>query len=155
MNTSDLQAIFTRGEDSRHQFKRDVTNGDSLAAELAAFANSGGGRLFLGVADDGSVAGLDAAVEWVADPVTDQVTDQVSPEASRLLAALIGEMTRAELQDSLSLKHLPHFRGAYLRPALDAGLIELTIPDKPNSRLQKYRLTAVGQAWLQQQNHKG
>ena len=52
---------LTQGEDSRHQFKRDATNADSLAAELAAFANSGGGTLFIGVNDDGSVAGLDTA----------------------------------------------------------------------------------------------
>lgn len=32
----------SRGEDSRHQFKRDETNADSIAAELTAFANSGG-----------------------------------------------------------------------------------------------------------------
>src|SRR5690554_1315226 len=61
MNERELHDILARGEDSRHQFKRDVTNGDRLAAELAAFANSGGGQLFLGVNDDGSIAGLGAA----------------------------------------------------------------------------------------------
>ena len=60
-------------------------------------------------------------------------------------------MTRAELQDILGRKHLPHFRNAYLRPALNAGLIEQTIPDKPNSRLQKYRLTVVGKQWVENQ----
>ena len=55
-----------------------------------------------------------------------------------------GEMTRGELQKCLDLKHLPHFRDAYLRPALNAGFIEMTIPDKPKSRLQRYRLTALG-----------
>lgn len=61
MNEAELLQLLARGEDSRHQFKRDATNADGLAAELAAFANSGGGRLFLGVADDGSIYGLDAA----------------------------------------------------------------------------------------------
>jgi len=37
-----------------------------------------------------------------------------------------------------------HFRKAYLQPALDAGLIEMTVPDKPRSTRQKYRLTAKG-----------
>ncbi len=40
----------------------------------------------------------------------------------------------------LSLSDRKSFRERYLRPALQAGLIEMTLPDKPNSRLQKYRL---------------
>jgi hypothetical protein len=44
----------------------------------------------------------------------------------------------------LKLSHRPTFRANYLNPALTTGLIERTIPDKPNSRLQKYRLTAKG-----------
>lgn len=35
-------SILTRDEDSRHQFKRGETSADNIAAELAAFANSGG-----------------------------------------------------------------------------------------------------------------
>ena len=44
----------------------------------------------------------------------------------------------------LNLSHRPTFRKNYLRPAIADGLIELTIPDKPNSRLQKYRLSEKG-----------
>ena len=63
---------------------------------------------------------------------------EVTPEL-RLLQALSGEMTRLQLQQALGLKDDDHFRKAYLQPALDAGLIEMTVPDKPRSRLQKYR----------------
>ena len=36
------------------------------------------------------------------------------------------------------------FRRKYIHPLLEAGILELTIPDKPNSQNQKYRLTAKG-----------
>ena len=49
------------GEYTRRQFKRSFHSPDALAAELAAFANSGGGTLLIGVDDDGTVAGLSAA----------------------------------------------------------------------------------------------
>ena len=42
----------------------------------------------------------------------------------------------------------PGFEQLYLAPALEAGLIERTIPDKPNSRLQQYRLTEKGRSVL-------
>jgi ATP-dependent DNA helicase RecG len=58
MTLTEMKAQISLGEDSHRQFKRDVTNVDSLAAEMAAFANSEGGTIFLGVADDGSLLGL-------------------------------------------------------------------------------------------------
>jgi ATP-dependent DNA helicase RecG len=36
-----------------------------------------------------------------------------------------------------------------VRKMLHVGLIEYTIPEKPNSRLQRYRLTEKGRVWLQ------
>ncbi len=61
MTNAELKAQIALGEDSRRQFKRDATNVDSLAAEMAAFANSDGGTIFLGVDDDGNVPGLSRA----------------------------------------------------------------------------------------------
>lgn len=58
METTELIDLLSRGEDSRHQFKSDVTNANALAAEMVAFSNSSGGRIFIGVNDDGSVRGL-------------------------------------------------------------------------------------------------
>lgn len=74
---------------------------------------------------------------------TPEVTQEVAPEV-RLLSVLAGEMTRQQLKKALGLKDDEHFRKAYLLPALDAGLIEMTIPDKPRSSKQKYRLTDKG-----------
>ena len=58
MTPAELHQILARGEDSRHQFKRDFSNIDALAAELVAFANTCGGHLLIGVDDSGTVSGL-------------------------------------------------------------------------------------------------
>ena len=76
--------------------------------------------------------------------VSPQVTPQVSPQVEALLQCMIGEMSREQIQQKLDLKDRKSFKNRYLQPALQAGLIEMTIPDKPNSRLQQYRLTAQG-----------
>ena len=52
--------------------------------------------------------------------------------------------SRKELQALLGLKDPDHFRLAYLQPALEAGLIEMTLPKTPRSPLQRYRLTKSG-----------
>ncbi len=39
----------------------------------------------------------------------------------------------------LQLKHKPTVRKNYIKPALDYGCIEMTIPDKPQSKNQKYK----------------
>ena len=57
-------------------------------------------------------------------------------------------MSREELQGILRLQDRKSFRERYPRPTLADGLIEMTIPDKPNSRLQRYRLTDKGRQWL-------
>jgi ATP-dependent DNA helicase RecG len=67
----------------------------------------------------------------------------------RLLAQLAaGAKSSGELRGALNVRHRPTFRRNYLHPALEQGLIEMTIPDKPQSRLQRYRLTAEGRERL-------
>lgn len=60
---------------------------------------------------------------------------------------LEGEASRTALQETLGLRHRDHFRDAHLTPAIDAGLVEMTLPDKPTSSKQRYRLTTAGAAW--------
>ena len=86
----------------------------------------------------------------VAPEVTGEVAGEVTGEEIRLLRAMSGEMTRQRIQEALGLKHEDHFRHAYLLPALRAGLIEMTIPDKPRSSKQRYRLTSAGSEYLKQ-----
>ena len=59
------------------------------------------------------------------------------------------EQNTQQLLDALGMTHREHFRSAYLKPALDAGVVEMTLPDKPNSSNQRYRPTALGQRWLE------
>ncbi len=58
METLELLTILAQGEDSEHQFKKNITNAESLAAEMVAFSNGNGGKIFVGVADNGLIMGL-------------------------------------------------------------------------------------------------
>ncbi len=72
----------------------------------------------------------------------------MNPEVARLLRVLKGERSRAELQLALALRDPDHIREVYVKHALAAGVIEMTLPDKPRSSKQRYRLTAAGAEWL-------
>ena len=77
-------------------------------------------------------------------PATEQVTAQVTAQVKELIEILSKEMDRQEIQDMLGLSHRENFRLKYLKPALEQGFIEMTIPERPSSKLQKYRLTILG-----------
>ena len=81
---------------------------------------------------------------------TEQDTQQVTEQVRQLVLALTGEMRRRQLQDLLGIAHRPHFLQTYLNPALEAGFIEMTLPDKPTSRNQRYRRTSAGEALARQ-----
>ena len=79
-------------------------------------------------------------------------TPEVTPEVLALLVHCREPRSRKELQALLGLKDPDHFRVAYLQPALEAGLIEMTIPDKPRSSSQKYRATKIGKPVVNQKS---
>lgn len=71
---------------------------------------------------------------------TEQVREQVTEQVEKLLSALGNEtLSTKELLERLGLKHRPTFSTTYLRPALELGLVEMTIPNKPNNNKQKYK----------------
>lgn len=76
--------------------------------------------------------------------VAPQVTPQVTPQVIELIKVFEETHNRSELQSKLGLSDREHFRKAYLQPAIDSGLVALTIPDKPTSSKQRYLLTRIG-----------
>jgi ATP-dependent DNA helicase RecG len=90
------------------------------------------------------------AIEKVTPQDPPQDPPQVTPQVQGLLSAMAGELSRVEIQDKLGLSDKRNFKENYLFPALEWGLIEMTIPEKPSSRHQKYRLTQKGKAVLSQ-----
>ncbi len=100
MKIGELKKQVSLGEDSRRQFKADLHNADSLAAEIAAFANAEGGVIYIGVADNGSLPGLsnkdvsrinqlisNTASQHVRSPVTVQ-TENILSNNDRIIIVL-------------------------------------------------------------------
>jgi ATP-dependent DNA helicase RecG len=83
---------------------------------------------------------------FFAVPGPQEVTQGINLGIKRMLNVLDGDMSRRELQDLLNLKDEGHFRKTYLKPAIQQNLISQTIPEKPYSNKQKYRLTKKGQS---------
>ncbi len=91
MEISELIEIIARGEDSKTQFKVNITNKDSLAAEITAFSNSGGGRIIIGVDDTSwSVIGLNKEDinrlnQLISNTASEMVKPAVNPITENLL----------------------------------------------------------------------
>ena len=73
-------------------------------------------------------------------------TPQETPQVLRLLAVLDGEMSASELLHALGLRDRKSLRQRYLLPALQRGHVEMTRPQTPRARNQRYRLTDRGRA---------
>lgn len=83
---------------------------------------------------------LEAIQEAIDNIMTDYDTGHDTDYVDRLLIALGNKtLTASQLMRQLGLKSASSFRKVYLQPALERGLIERTIPDKPKSKNQKYR----------------
>jgi predicted transcriptional regulator len=93
-----------------------------------------------------------------------QATDQVTPEdgTKSALSRHQVEIMRKCLEEKALLYIMAiagrsdrtKFRNQVLNPLFEMGLIEMTIPDKPRSSKQKYRLTDKGRALLEQTDPK-
>ena len=84
---------------------------------------------------------LDTFQETTAVGSTDEAENEGMDPAVHKLLDILGdrELSASQIMDRLGLSHRSTFRRNYLTPALEQGLVEMTISDKPNSRNQKYR----------------
>ena len=85
MEIVELIELLNRGEDSRHQFKENFTNADALAAEIVALSNTAGGKIVIGVSNDGSVSGLASAdIDRLNQLISNSASQNVRPAVNPL-----------------------------------------------------------------------
>ena len=83
MEAIELIELVGRGEDSRTQFKRTVTNPESFAGDVVAFSNSKGGRILIGVNDHGEIVGLSSEdIRRINQLVSNVTTNLVRPSVN-------------------------------------------------------------------------
>ncbi|MBK8805198.1 MAG: putative DNA binding domain-containing protein [Bacteroidales bacterium] len=95
----------------------------------------------------------DQVTDQVKEQVREQVREQVKEQVNLMISIFHNEMSVLQLMTKLNLTGRRNFLQNYLQPALEAGLIEMTQPDSPNSPTQKYKLTEKGKT-LQKQLKK-
>ena len=82
-------------------------------------------------------------IDRILDTISLQIKDDnnsLSEYVKRLLAVMDYDIpyTSTDLMEKLELKAREGFRRNYLRPAIELNLIRMSIPDKPNSKNQRY-----------------
>ena len=93
---------------------------------------------------------LEVILEALRSSMPSDAGGRVAARVERLIAALReGPKTATELMADLGLSHLPTFRKNYLRPAMSAGMMEMTRPESSAAKNRKYRLMALGR-WMKQ-----
>jgi ATP-dependent DNA helicase RecG len=123
MEAAELLKVIARGEDSRHQFKEDVTNANSLGAEIAAFANSGGGQMFIGVSDDGSLHELDASNvkrlnQLISNAASTVVRPAINPQTENV-AVGNGVVVVVTVADGLSKPYVDNTGAIWVKSGSD------------------------------------
>lgn len=91
MSRQDLKNLISTGESSFLEFKHKIASPEKLAKEIAAFANTNGGKILIGVADNGEIIGVESYMEeefWISQAVEDCCVP--SPEISIELVSFSG-----------------------------------------------------------------
>lgn len=92
MLKTELLEIISNGESSGIEFKRDDIRPEDLGKEIVALANLQGGRILLGVEDDGTISGIQnrgrsSTEEWVMQCFRDKVHPLIIPYYEEVVVA--------------------------------------------------------------------
>jgi len=101
LTADDVRQRVRLGEDSYNEFKERLDHAESVAGEIVAFANTDGGRLLIGVADDGRIVGV---------PNPDQISNTLAQICrENILPALLPviEIVEVESQRIVALEVRP------------------------------------------------
>ena len=81
MTVKELRELINKGEDSKIQLKRQFNGVDAVASEIAAMANSEGGKIIVGVSDQGEIVGVERLHElnqWIANACSQKIEPPAS-----------------------------------------------------------------------------
>ena len=86
-------------------------------------------------------------------PVVTQLITDIE-DVDKLIEFCSEPRNFSEILSFMNFADRTYFRKKYMHPLLEEDILELTIPDKPNSKNQKYRLTAKGLTLKEQLKNK-
>jgi ATP-dependent DNA helicase RecG len=116
MEEFEVRSEILLGEDSTRQFKREPSADSKMAGEIVAFANSGGGRIFVGVDKQGSIHGMTGAeAEKIGEDIAKIAWDCLRPPYSVLsksVATSDGIVVVVEIPDGPSKPYCDN-KGVY------------------------------------------
>ena len=102
-DTAYIRALISEGEHVRQDFKFEISDSRKIARSLSAFANTEGGRLLIGVKDNGRIAGVrseeemymvEAAAQVYCTPAVEVEMRVYRPEGRSVLVASVGPAVR-------------------------------------------------------------
>ncbi len=145
MTIAELLELIKNGENSGVEFKRDAIDNRTLAKEIVAFANLGGGRLLLGIEDDGTVSGVKRAnIEtWIMNACREKIRPEIIPYVQLFRDVEPGkDVALVQVDRGWSVHHLWHSnrRTHYLRIGSQCRKIDAEELDRLFQRRNSFRL---------------
>lgn len=124
MEAAELLEIIARGEDGKHQFKVNMMNATGLATEMVGFSNSGGGQIFIGVNDNGQIAGLSLEDmgrlnQLVSNAASQSMHPPINPQTENI-ALPTGELVMViNVSDGISKPYMDNSGAIWVKSGAD------------------------------------